>query len=608
MKTRFGFVRPVLFLTAWLACAAPVSIDPNVYLGEIKFLASQEMRGRATGSPELEKAAGFIAGKFQEFGLKPVSGTDYLQAFPVTTSGRLTPANRFSFAATGRAMSMPVGGNFTPFAFSASGHISAGVVFAGYGITAPEYHYDDYRDIDVKGKFVLVLRHEPQENDEHSVFAGKALTQHAQFAAKATKAKIHGAAGVILINDLAAHSGDADELQKFGNVEGPSQSGIPFFQVKEKVIDPWFTDNGKNLQQIEAGIDKDLQPESFAFPASLRVEATIDIQRDVKTVHNVAAYLPGQTDEYVVIGAHYDHLGLGEQYSMAPDQAGTVHPGADDNASGTAGVIELARWFSKQPKQKRGILFLTFAGEEMGLLGSEWYVEHPEKPLANAVAMINLDMIGRVRDGKVYIGGVASGKGLRAMLDDITPKYQLKLDYSDTSGYGSSDHTSFTTKQVPVLFFFSGLHADYHKPSDTWDKIDAPGAVKVLQVVADAAASLQESATRPEFVRVAPPHGEGAGPLSSSSGGGYGPYFGSIPDFGEGTQGVKFADVREGSPASKAGFKAGDVMVEFDGKPIQNLYDFTYALQAKKPGDQVVVKVMRSDMPVTAKVLLTKRQ
>lgn len=608
MKSWQCGLRPILFLAAWAASGATASIDPNVYLGDVKFLASQEMRGRATGSPELEKAAQFIAGKFREFGLQPAAGHSYLQAFPVTTSGKLGPANHFQFTRNGHPISVPYPSEFIPFSFSSSARMTGGVVFAGYGITAPEYHYDDYQGIDVRGKIVLILRHEPQENDEHSVFAGKTLTKHAQFAAKATNAKMHGALGVILINDVAAHPGDGDDLQKFSNMEGPSDSGIAFVQLKERDVEPWFTGAGKSLPQIEAGIDKDLQPESFAFPPALRIDANVDIQRVVKTVHNIAAYLPGTTDEYVIIGAHYDHLGLGEQYSMAPDMAGTVHPGADDNASGTAGVIELARWFSSQPKQKRGILFLSFAGEEMGLLGSEWYVEHPEKPLANAVAMINLDMIGRVRDGKVYIGGVQTGTGLRAMLDGITSKYQIHTDYSDSSGYGSSDHTSFTTKQVPVLFFFSGLHSDYHKPSDTWDKIDAPGAVKVLDVVADSTASLQEAPDRPKFVRVAPSHGEGAGPLSSSSGGGYGPDFGSIPDFGEGTKGVKFADIREGSPASKAGLKAGDVLIEFDGKPIGNLYDFTYALQAKKPGDEVLVKVQRAGAVVEARVLLTKRR
>jgi hypothetical protein len=596
-------MKKFLVLAAWLAYAAISSIDPNVYLDDVKFLSSPEMRGRATGSPELEKAAAFIAGKYREFGLQPAAAGSYLQAFPVTTGGRLGPGNRLQFTEKGRAVSLDRA-DYIPFAFSAAAHVTAAVVFAGYGITAPEYHYDDYQGLDVKGKIVLILRHEPQENDEHSVFAGRTLTSHAQFAAKATNAKMHGAAGVILINDIAAHPGDSDELQRFGNVDGPSQSGIPFVQVKERAVEPWFAESGKSLAQIETAIDHDLKSGSFAFPADIQVDANVDIQRIVKTVHNVAAYLPGQTNEYVVIGAHYDHLGLGEQYSMAPDQAGTIHPGADDNASGSAGVIELARWFSTQPKHKRGVLFLSFAGEEMGLLGSAWYVDHPEKPLADAVAMINLDMIGRVRNARIYIGGVETGKGLRAMLDGITPKYQMNLDYSDSSGYGSSDHTSFTTKQVPVLFFFSGLHSDYHKPSDTWDKIDAANAVKVLEVVADAAEHLREAPGRPEFVRVAPPQMSSTG----TGGGGYGPYFGSIPDFGEGTKGVKFADVREGSPAAKAGFKAGDIMVEFDGKTIQNLYDFTYALQAKKPGDEVLVKVQRNGAPVEAKVLLTKRQ
>jgi hypothetical protein len=287
---------------------------------------------------------------------------------------------------------------------------------------------------------------------------------------------------------------------------------------------------------------------------------------------------------------------------------GTIHPGADDNASGTAGVIELARWFSKQPKQKRGILFLAFAGEEVGLLGSSYWVGHPDLPLEKAVAMINMDMIGRVREGKVYVGGAGTGTGMRDLLERVKAGYKLNIDYSDAAGYGSSDHASFNAKQVPVLFFFSGLHADYHKPSDTWDKIDAPDAATLLDLVADVASELRSEAGRPQFVRVAPPsHGEGAvGPVGG--GGGYGPYFGSVPDFGEGTKGVKFADVREGSPAAKAGFKAGDVMVEFDGKPIQNLYDFTYALRAKKPGDKVMVKVLRGGSPIETEVTLGRRE
>jgi hypothetical protein len=600
----------LLALSAPSLFSATAAVDPQRYLDDVKFLAAPQMRGRATGSPELEKAARFIAARFHSFGLQPIDGKSYFQAFQVTTNARLGSANRFSYSLDGKTIDVKFREEFIPFNFSSRATLTGPVVFAGYGITAPEYAYDDYAGLDAKGKIVLLLRHEPQEFDEKSVFAGKVYTEHSQFSAKATNAKMHGAAGVILINDRAAHRGDPDDLEKFGAAAGPGDAGIPYLQIKAEVAERWFAAAGKNLDDIQQDIDKDLHPRSFAFPPHLEVRANVDVERAVKTVHNVAGYLPGLTDEYVVIGAHYDHLGLGELYSMAPSLIGTVHPGADDNASGTAGVIELARAYSAQPKQKRGILFLAFAGEELGLLGSSYYVNHPTFPLDRAVAMINMDMIGRMRDSKVYIGGVGSGSNLKETIEEIIPKYHLHIDFSDSTGYGSSDHTSFTTKQVPVLFFFSGLHADYHKPGDTWDKIDAPDAAKLLALISDVTDRLRDEAVRPMFVRVKEtnPHGAVAGSSTAGGAPGYGPYFGSIPDFTELPNGVRFADVREGSPAGKAGLKAGDVLVEFDGKPIQNLYDFTYALRAKKPGDEVAVKVLRGKETVAAQVLLEKRK
>jgi aminopeptidase YwaD len=312
------------------------------------------------------------------------------------------------------------------------------------------------------------------------------------------------------------------------------------------------------------------------------------------------------------VGAHYDHLGLGEQFSMAPSLAGTVHPGADDNASGTAAVIELARYFAAQPKPKRGILFMTFAGEELGLLGSSYWVNHPSLPLDKAVAMLNMDMIGRIRDGKVYIGDSSSGTTFKTMLPGIIAKYPLNIDFSETAGYGSSDHTSFVTKQIPVLFFFSGLHGDYHKPSDTWDKIEPANAAVLMKLVAEIGSKLIDTPERPQFVRARKTesaHGGDSHDKAGAGGGGsgYGPDFGSIPDFGEVPTGVKFADIREGSPAAKAGLKGGDILIEFDSKPIQNLYDFTYALRSKKPGDEVVVKVLRGGETISATVLLKER-
>jgi hypothetical protein len=590
---------------------AAANVSSTEYLGIVKFLASENMRGRATGSPELEKAAAYIRDQFRGMNLKPLAGDSYFQDFEVTTSARLGKRNQLSYSTGAGPESLRMQQDFIPLNLSAAGEVSGNVAFAGFGITAPEYNYDDYAGLDVKGKIVLLLRHEPQEFDEKSVFEGKIYTAHSQIFSKAANAKIHGAKAVLMVNDVATHSGDGDELEKFGTTAGPDNAGIEFVQVKASVVNQWLALGGKSLEAIERDIDQDLHPESFALPEKLRLDMDVDIGREVKTVHNVGAYLPGETSEYVVIGAHYDHLGLGEQFSMAPSLAGTVHPGADDNASGTAGVIELARWFSREPKHQRGILFLTFAGEELGLLGSSYYVNHPVLPLQDDVAMINMDMIGRIRDRKVYVGGAGTGTTFAALLKQLVPKHDFEADVTERAGYGSSDHTSFTTKQVPVLFFFSGLHADYHKPSDTWDKIDAPDAVRLLDLVADVTDHLTDNSPRPKFVRVAEtqPPGEVANPHSGKvSGGGYGPDFGSIPDFTELPNGVRFADVRPGSPAAKAGLRGGDVLTEFDGKPIQNLYDFTYALRASHPGQEVLVKVIRGNQTIEAKVLLTERK
>ncbi len=595
---------PGVFLAAAALAATSASFDPGRYLAHVKFLASPELKGRGTGSPELEKAADYIAAQFSSYGLKAAGDNGYFQNFQVTTNAHLGPANALKEELPGGARSLAPDRDFIPFNFSSNGKASAEVAFAGYGITAPEYHYDDYAGVDVKDKFVIVVRHEPQEADEKSVFAGKNFTSHAQFASKASNAKMHGARGVILVNDTPAHPGDKDSFEKLESTLGVDNAGIFFVQVKAEEASRLLDAAGRNLKNTLAGIDADLKPRSFALPGAVKVELSVDIQRDIRTVHNVAASVPGKTSEYVIIGAHYDHLGLGGANSLAPDQFGTPHPGADDNASGTAGMLELARWFASQPKQERGFLFLAFAGEELGLLGSNYYVNHPELPLSNAVAMINLDMIGRIRDSQVHLSGVGTGTTLQSVVDRAAAKQDLKLVTAEKGGYGPSDHMSFTIKQVPVLFFFSSLHKDYHRPSDTWDKINAPDATRLLSLVAGIAGELASEAGRPEYVRLGAPTSSGG----VGGGGGYGAYFGSIPDFTELPTGVRFADVRDGSPAAKAGLKAGDILVAFDGKPIQNLYDLTYALRSKKPGDEVLVRVLRDARPIDAKVLLTERK
>lgn len=600
-----------IFLALWAAqaFAANNQIDAQRYLENIKYLASPDLKGRATGTPEIEKAARYIAARFEKFGLVPAGGSkSYLQAYKINTSSKLGTRNQFSVTQKGKRRSMKVGADFNPFYFSGSGHASGPIVFAGYGITAPEYDYDDYAGLDVKDKIVLVLRREPQEKDSQSKWQGVGMTSHASFESKVVNAKQHGAAALILINNVIANPSEAGDLQGFTRMSGPDDAGIPYIQLKAPLTDEWFEAAGKPLKAIVEGIDADLKPRSFAFPENLRADLRTDVQRIIRDAHNVVGYWPGETDEYVIVGAHYDHLGLGEAFSLAPSEVGRVHHGADDNASGTSGVIEMARLITAQGKRKRGVLFMTFSGEELGLIGSSFYSNNPLLPNEKAVAMINMDMIGRAKDGRLIIGGVATGSSLKELLERLISQHSdLKVDLTEPSGIGGSDHSSFTAKQIPALFFFSGLHADYHKPSDTWDRIDVPNARKVLALVADTLTHLTDAPGRPDFVKVAPPASSGSGP-SSGGPSGYGPYFGSIPDMAGKEKGVKFADIRAGSPAAKAGLEPGDIMVEFDAKKVENLYDYTYALRQKKAGDVVVVKYIRNGQSRETTVTLEQRK
>jgi hypothetical protein len=571
------------------------SIEAKRFTEHVRFLASQDLKGRAAGSPGLERAAKYIADEFKRYGLQPagVAGK-YFQPFTVTTDAKTGPGNRL----VSQAQALELQKDYVPLSFSSNGQVKAGVVFAGYGITASEFAYDDYAGIDVKDKVVLVLRYEPKSFRKD---AQKPHTHHAQLVSKAINARNHGARAVILVNGDASHD---DSLIRFGSVAGPENAGVLMLQVKNTIADRWVGQSGKSLAELQNEITD--KPRSFALPDSIQVDIQVDIQRDRAQVNNVLGMVPGRTAEYIVIGAHYDHLGLGNESSLAPSQIGQVHPGADDNASGTAGLLELARMFAvRRNVLPRGILFVAFAGEEIGLLGSSEWVNKPTLPIKDAVAMINMDMIGRVTKSKLYIGGIGTGSTFEPLLKEAAGKHAFQIDYSQ-DGYSSSDHTSFAAKGIPVLFFFSGLHSDYHKPSDTWDRVEGATGAQVVQLVADVASRLVAAEQRPAFKKVeVSAHG---GPIPSGGGGGYGPYFGSIPDFAPIENGVKFSDVRAGSPADKAGLKAGDILIQFGDKPIKNLYDFTFALRNSKVGEVVAVKVLRNGQEQTVKVTLEQRR
>lgn len=604
MKSRLQLFRR----TSSVYCALLLLLVVNVsasgpeeaqrYLNDIKALTTPSMEGRGDGTKGLTRAAHLIEHRFKTLGLEPAGTQSYFQPFTLITGAKLTGNNHVQAGKT----ELKLNQDYVPFSFSSSGAANAPLVFAGYGATATEFGYDDYDGIDVKDKIVVLLRYEP------SGFAAKSgnngLTQHAQLISKAINAKNHGAKAMVLINGKLG-DGEEDLLTRFDSVSGPVDSGIILVQVKNAVAEKWFRAAGKSLAEVQQQINGSTKPASFAFPDSLRLSMNVSVETTRATVNNVLAWLPGETDEYVIVGAHYDHLGRGNFDSLAPSQIGQLHPGADDNASGTAGVLELARRFAPlRGKLHRGILFASFAGEELGLLGSAEWVKEPTRPLDKAVAMLNMDMIGRIKDEKVYIGGVGTGSTFQRVLDEAQAqtKSNFKIEYSP-GGYSSSDHMSFVTKKVPALFFFSGLHSDYHKPSDTWEKINPEDAVRLLDLVQNVSEKLASAPERPEFITVVENK-----PTATSTGGGYGPYFGSIPDFGQTENGVKFSDVRPGSPAAKAGLKAGDILIQFGDKQIKNLYDFTDALRRSKVGDVVEVKVLRGSETITASVKLEQRR
>lgn len=595
------------------SASAVESLSGNTALEHVRFLSSDELGGRGNGSEGLARARDYIASQFAKFGLEPAGeeGT-YFQPFSVTVGGDLGPENSLEVGTEGNLESLRLHQDFEPMTFSGSGSLEqVPLVFVGYGITAPEKGYDDYAGVDVRGKAVLLFRHVPREGRPDGPFEER--RGHATFVSKVVNAKGHGAAAVLIVTDPVHHRGEPDELVAFGQELGADDLAVPAIHVKRFVVQQLFEKAGKDLSTVQSEIDDGLAPSSFEL-AEVRVSLDLDVERSQKQVQNVLGYLAPEgasgNEEILLIGAHYDHLGItGGRRSRARGNEAEIHNGADDNASGTAGVLELARVFSEERASlKRGILFATFAGEELGLLGSRHYTREPSFPLERTVAMINLDMIGRLREGKLFIGGVGSSTVFQSKIEELADRpdsedgQDLELDFS-FSGYGSSDHASFVRVGIPSLFFFTGLHRDYHRPSDDWDKINAAGEEQVLRLAYQMADYIQALPERPPFVRESQ-HASSAG---QGSGNGYGTYFGSVPDFGHQGDGVRFDDIQEGSPAHKAGIQAGDILVYFNGRKIDTLQDFTDALRRQEPGDEVPVVVIRDGKNVETRVELAER-
>ncbi|MGH7409031.1 MAG: M28 family peptidase, partial [Candidatus Methylomirabilales bacterium] len=398
----------------WSA-AAEALLAPADLLRHVEVLAGPAMEGRASGTPGGERAAAYIAAEFARAGLTPGGeGGSYFQPFEVITGIRLGPANALHFDGLPAppTPSPVVGQDFIPLSFSTEGSVEGEILFVGYGITAPELGYDDYAGRDATGKVVLVMTHEPRERDEGSPFRRPEAYRHTEARTKVTTAREHGAVAVLLVRDPINHRDEPEELIGLRGASS-SRSSLLAVNLTTALADRLLAAAGKRLADLQTAIDASLAPQSLSLPG-VRVRLSVDLIREKGRAVNVVGLLPGRDaalrETAVVLGAHYDHLGRGGEASLNPAAFGAIHPGADDNASGTAAVLGLARAFAAAGGAPRTLVFAAFAGEEMGLLGSSFYTKQPPIPLEKTVAMLNLDMVGRLRDRKVLVGGVETAR------------------------------------------------------------------------------------------------------------------------------------------------------------------------------------------------------
>lgn len=633
----------------------------------VKYLASDDLQGRGVGTEGLELAADYLADEFRKMGLETAlfDGKPF-QSFNVTAETQMGEKEQNTLELVGppeeedgspQRISLKLEEDFTPLAIGGSGRFDTELAFVGYGITAKEEEYDDYADVDVKGKVVVVLRKEPQQGNPHSRFDGKEASEHATFRRKVANAYEHGAAAVIIVNDnydllgkaeaerkrwVAAMNKMADLHASFRKIERPTdeqfakhladvaklnkqiqasieklqkkqfdrilkfkEAGVGqrkkmpvYFAARDKIDPVIQAALGTDLATIEREIDKDLKPRS-AVLKGWKAQGQAEVLVKTADIKNVVALLEGKgplADETVIVGAHYDHLGMGGAGTFAPWTV-AVHNGADDNASGTAALLEVARRLTSrgEPPRRRRIVFIAFTGEERGLLGSAHYVNNPRFPLNTTVAMINMDMVGRLNDNKLVVHGTGTAKEFDDLIDRLNETHQFKVT-KKPGGFGPSDHASFYPKKIPVMHLFTGTHKDYHRPSDDYDKVNVDGMRRVADFVTDIVQSIADADERPAYQETKRPR------IARRSGSR--PYLGTIPDFANAAEGYAIQGVAPGGPAEKGGMKGGDVIVKFGESKIGGLEDIDSALRKFKAGDKVKVVVLRDEKKVELEVVL----
>ncbi len=591
-----GSLRAGVLLLAVCGACAP-TFEPQRLARHIEFLAGDALEGRGVGTPGIDEAADYIARQFKRAGLDPAGGASFFQPFEVTLQQKLQ--GRAFLTVDGTAALGVLYRDYVPLPFTATRPFEGPVAFAGYGITNKDANYDDYAGLDAAGKVLLMFRYEPpwpqkedkQEDAEDPHAAGP--SPHALFETKAAVAREHGAAAILIVNALRDDD-LTDHLYRFDGVGRTDSYGIPMMHVSREFASRLLAAAGApDLTSLQKAIDANLQPHSMMLD-TLTARGNPGVIRPRATTRNVIGCLPGRgplTGEYIVIGAHYDHLGVtvprnAHSASQPASLDPQIHNGADDNASGTAAVIELARVFAAHRPRgpHRSLLFMAFSGEEIGLLGSDHFVDHPTVPLDRIAAMLNLDMVGRMHDRRLQVLGVKTGSEFDSLVRREAETLGLDLKTSG-GGFGPSDQTSFYKKKIPVMHFFTGVHRDYHLPTDDADRINADGTADVTRFVYHVAAALACSTTRPTYVSVAE-----EGPRRTR----LKVRMGVMPSYVDEDQpGMTLDGVSPDSPAERAGLREGDQLLFVGDVAIDNVYDLMHALGSHDPGDTTVVTVLR---------------
>ena len=555
-------------------------------LGHIKYLASDNLKGRLTGTPGSKLVIDYISKHWEAQGIEPAGTKGYKQSFSFINNVSLGQRNMLRIRNSRKQYKVQK--DFIPIGSSGNGSVNEDVVFIGYGFDINDsLSWHDYADVDVRGKWVLLLLDGPDGDSPHSPYG-----RHKTLYNKIIAARDRGASGILFMNRLEI--ADDNNLMPLQYRQSSSTAGLPVIQITHSVANEILINHDQSITALRSKLDEQLIPLSFLVDC--KVSANVKLKFAKETASNMIGLIEGNDpvlkDEYIVVGAHFDHLGLGGRRSgsLDPDTL-IIHNGADDNASGIAGVLELShRLMSNRHLLKRSVLVICFDAEEKGLLGSKYYAENPVRNISNTAMMVNMDMIGRLNDNPVILGGVGSSGIFENIIADACENHTLDIE-TNMGGmeFGRSDHASFYRENIPVLFFFTGAHEDYHKPTDDWDKIDYHGEKEVLDFIYDLIIDVSQLEEKPAFAEIETNATNDQNPVFKVT-------FGVIPAYGSQKVGLEIDGVsKKDGPAAKAGMKKGDVITAIDGKDVRNIYDYMARLADLKPGQKVKVTINRGE-------------